>query len=153
MKKVSVFLLMALFGMAAAQQAGNPEGIQSAMLTLCSTTKSFLGVGIMVLLVLSALPLLIGAALYIFKKEDKKLKSIGTILLGIGGLCIILAVIGVIIYILVPVILNALTSSNFSDNASGDVCNPQFKPYCGQTYCKNINWDAPSGSNCTCIMY
>jgi hypothetical protein len=153
MNKAPVFLLMALFGLAAAQQAGNPAGLQSAMLALCNTTKSLLGVSVMVLLILSAFPLLIGAALFIFKKEDKKLKSIGTILLGIGGLCVLLAVIGVITYLLVPAVLNALTSSNASGNVSGDVCNPQFKTYCGQAYCTGVNWDTPPGSNCTCIQY
>ena len=150
MKKLLLFPLMALSSLVAAQNPGNPQGLESAITGLCYMSRRLLGIAIMLFLIISVIPVLLGAMLFIFKKEDKKLKSIGKILLMIGGLCIILAIIGIVIYIILPTIMNSLVSSS---NVSGYDCSqppPTIPPSCGNSTCQSSR---PYGSNCTCLEY
>jgi len=84
--------------------------IQDAMKDLCSTSKSFPAIMIIISVVLSIIPLLAGAGLLFFKKENKNLKLAGMVLLAIGALLIFGAILGAIIYVLSPGLVSSLTS-------------------------------------------
>jgi len=89
--------------------AAGTVAIESALKDMCSTSKSFLMMIIIISVALSIIPLLAGAGLFFFKKENKNLKLAGMVLLAIGALLIICAIFGVIIYVLSPGLVSSLT--------------------------------------------
>ncbi len=99
-------------------QAG-PAALQSAISSLCQTTQSFLGITIMLLIILSLPFLAAGAFVYYIKKEDKALRPIARILLGIGVLLAGGAIFSIIIYVLTPVTIDLLVGV---PGTSGNPC-------------------------------
>jgi hypothetical protein len=112
------------------------------MTQLCSRNSTYLGVLVMVCIILAVL-------LHITNHfvNSKKPKTSKKPLLGLGGnLFIVLAVLGIAVYIILPLVAGALGIG------AGDPCNPPtVPPYCGE-YCQNSSVPKPS-NNCTCLMY
>ena len=90
--------------------ATGSAAIQNATNALCSTSKSLLATLIILSVVLSILPILAGAGLFFFKKDNKMLRLAGMVLLALGILLIIGAVLGALMYVLAPVLVSSLTS-------------------------------------------
>jgi hypothetical protein len=121
MKWILVFLLMLPLLFAANESvdvnetAGLPqENITGAMEELGNTTQTFLGAGIMLFLIIG-IPVLIAAAWIYTKKvkgaEDPGFWRTAAILLAmLGVLALIGAVLGAIIYLLTPALIDSLIS-------------------------------------------
>lgn len=90
------------------------SAVGSALTSLCATTKSFLALIAMLSFIAAPLPLIIGAALFFFKKEDKNLRLAGTLLLAIGVMAGLLALLSVVIYLLTPALVGALIGGGAS---------------------------------------
>lgn len=98
---------------AALAQSESSANIQQALDEMKSTSQMLLGVGIMVSLVFSIPLVLMGALIYIKKlKHVEKRKGIWIALAllfgGIGGLLLLGAIIGLLIYIFTPLIIDMM---------------------------------------------
>jgi len=110
MKRLLFVSLLLLAGLLFAQ--GGQSTIKDAMKELQSTTQSFLGVAIMLMLV-AAVPLgLLAAGIYLLKVKGNAnpgpWKIAMFVFAGLAALAIIGTVFGMAIYLLLPAILKAL---------------------------------------------
>lgn len=108
MKRIILFLLLVSF--AFTQTTPESQPITRAMGDLCNSSRTLVST-ISIILCLPVLPLLVlgGAVIALYKGDNKTAKLIGKIALGAGVVFGILAVLGIIIYLLVPFIVSSLT--------------------------------------------
>jgi uncharacterized membrane protein len=110
--------------------------MDEAMLTLCSTLKTFVGFLVMLVLILGALLHAFNAVLNEKKPEAKRKSLLGKA----GNVFLILCMLLLVLYLVIPFILP-------------EQCSPKVPPYCGSDYCKSIDMTDSQPSNCTCIQY
>ena len=107
MKKI-ILISLIFSGLLFAQAQGS---LVSALAGLCSTTKSLLSTFGTLCCIGGIFPLLIGAVLYYFKKENRILKIVGIVLLCLGVVAIVLSILYFVIYLITPYLIKALVGS------------------------------------------
>jgi glucan phosphoethanolaminetransferase (alkaline phosphatase superfamily) len=121
--------------------------MDEALRSLCSTSQTFLGVIIMIILILGVLLHIVNYVLNLRKpKASKK-----TFLWLGGNAFLVLFVLGIIVYVVMPLIINALVGTEYPCT-SNQPPTPPYSPYCGNDYCAN-GMNVSLGGNCTCIQY
>ena len=103
-------LVLLLFAGVLFAQAQVQNTIAAALTELCITAKSILSLSSILCCVGGGIPLLVGAVLFYFKKENRTLNLIGKILLGIGIVAVVLAIIGFMLYLFTPAIISSLVA-------------------------------------------
>jgi hypothetical protein len=120
---------------------------------LCSSTRTFIGVFVMICVIVSVLLFIANYFLNRGKPKTSK-KS----LLWLAGIAVfVLGVLSMAIYISLPPIMAALRGPDYfpadpCDPYSSSVYRPpEPPPFCGE-YCHNQSVPKSSG-NCTCLIY
>ena len=100
-----------MISFAFAQPTGSgPAAIEGAMNDLCDMSRSLFAVGIMLSILSGPVLAVLGFIIYKFvKSENKTVKLIGKILMGLGIVIFALAVVQVILYLFIPTIIGVLT--------------------------------------------
>jgi len=109
-----LFILLLVAGILFAQAQSGQSTIVAALTALCATSKSLFSLSGAFCCVGGLIPLLIGAVLYYFKKENKTLKLTGVVLLGIGAITLAVAAFLFLVYLLTPYLIKALVGSEIT---------------------------------------
>ena len=100
---ISIFVIMSLFSVAFAETS--PSNIGKAMMSLCGQIKSALAIGMMLLIVLAAITYAVGQMM---GAETRARASVWATAMFVGAL------IGALIYIIMPFILGYLAPDLFT---------------------------------------
>ncbi len=118
--KIGTYLILTvfvfnLFGIVFAQPSGAAASIGSALEDLCSASRTFLAGAIMIMIILAGATYAIGQ---ILGAETRARASVWATAMLTG------AIIGALIFLLVPIIINALLPAGVSQlSPGGDPCN------------------------------
>jgi len=82
--------------------------ISTALSGLCSTTKSFISIGVLIFAILAFPTIIAGSVLFYLKKDNPNLRRIGKILIGVGVVEFIFLGIGIVVYLFTPSLISAI---------------------------------------------
>lgn len=82
--------------------------ISNALSGLCSTTKSFVSIGVLMFAIFAFPTLIAGIVLFYLKKDNPNLHRIGKILIWVGVVEFIFLGIGIVIYLFTPSLISAI---------------------------------------------
>ena len=88
--------------------AQSQASISTALSGLCSTTKSFVSIGVLVFAIFALPTIIAGSVLFYLKKDNPNLRRIGKILIWVGVVEFTFLVIGILIYLFTPSLISAI---------------------------------------------